>query len=425
MILYLLFLVSIFVLSSFLIGPFTGRVWLVMMMCLYLLFEYSRNKRLYNRLKRYYDRQLLYIYIFITYILLLIFAQLLNGDFETLGLKWIFANHFVSIVVLLATFNFTRENTQRRMDIIITTIMVLLIVDSSVTIAQYNNNPLGWAVNIFLTQGRNEEVVNYMSSSLILEDTASGFAKTPGLFNDVVDNAIFLGSFGVLPFYFIQKKNKAVKIFAICILILIFIACYMCQERAAMLTLLASIIFLGYKNMHNKALGVFLAFILFLVLFTNIDFSKFEFGRFQEVGMFSNDAREGIWDKTIPYFSDNWFLGGVDKFRKIAGGSLPHNFFLNAFVFGGFLGGIVIIILLFMILFRIYKDILLKETTCILSTALLSILIQSLVHNMSLITGDVFSFLLLGLMIVSERRAFSIETYLNKKKEYEHNYSVR
>lgn len=420
MLLYLLFLVSVLVLSSFLIGPFTGRVWAVMMMCLYLIFVYYRDKRFYNV-------QLPYIYLFIAYIFLLAFTQFLNGDFETLGLKWILANHFVSIVVIIATFNITREKMSSRMDVIISAITVLIIVDSFVTIAQYDNSPSGWAINLFLTQGRNEKIVDFLNSSLSLQQTVAGFAKTPGLFNDVVDNAIFLGSFGLLPFYFIQKKSKVIKILTICVLALTLTACYTCQERAALLTFTASILFLFFKYNQNKPVGIILSVIVFITII-NMDFSKYEFGRFQELGMFSNDARQGIWDKAVPYLSENWLLGGLNKFTGITGGSLPHNFFLNAFVFAGFCGGIVIIVLLVMILLRILKNInsgKSTKTTIIVSMALLSILVQSFVHNMSIITGDVFSFLLIGLMIVSEKQTPQIDTYLKKRKVYEHSYSIR
>lgn len=412
MLLYLLFVLSVLLLSSFLIGPLTGRVWMVIVMFIYLLFTATPNLL---------KKQNVYVYmsLFVIYIILMFGVMCINGDMEAYGWKWILANHFVSIVVFLATYNITRDNTQKRFDIIMMIIMVVLVADSIITILQYSNNPIGWAAHIILTQGRNEETVAFQESHNFL-DSLAGMARTPGIFNEVVGNAIFLGSYGVLPFYFLQKKFKIIKILAVIVMGLSLLACFACQERAGMLTLVASVMYLGYKNMRKKSLGLLFALVIFFVLLISIDFSSVDFGRFQEEGLFSNEARKDIWDSFIPFFSENWIWGGVENFRKITGGFLPHNFFLNALVFGGFLGGIVVIVLLFLILLRIYKNVVSKKTTkttCIISIALLSILAQSFVHNMSLMSGDVFTFLLLGLMASSEDSTDALFIELKEKDQ--------
>ena len=329
-------------------------------------------------------------------------AMSFNGDAEIYGLKWIVANHVVSIILFVSTYYVTRNNTQKKMDIIVATLMLLLVMNSLVTIAQYFNEPIGWAINLVLMQERNEDIVAFQESYQSL-DTLAGMARTPGIFDSSVENGIFLGSFGILPFYFLKRDSVVLKTISIFVIILSIVACFMCQERAAMLTLGASVLYLGYKSMHNKVWGILAAIMVVVIVLFSVDFSSIDFGRFQEEGM-KNDARRGIWSHIGTFLTDNLLLGGAEQFMKVSG-HLPHNFFFNAFVFGGLLGGITVIILFFMFLIKGVRNVLLKKTTfanCTIAMAFLAILAQSLVHNSSIISGDVMTFLLFSLLFVSE-----------------------
>lgn len=412
MILYLFFLVSVLVLGSFLIGPLTGRVWMVVLMFLYILLFADKNK-LKN--KNVYT----YMLVFVIYIFLLFLAQIVNGDMERYGISWLLANHFVSIVAFIATYYIITTKSQKMFEIVIITLMVLLAVDSIVTILQYNNNEVAWGVNIFITQGRNEELKEFMESSVGYQDTLAGIAKTPGIFNSVVINAIFLASFGILPFCFFQNKSKYLKILSLVVIALTLAACFVCQERAALLVYTASLMFLYLKNSNTRSIGILLLIIVCFGLI-NIGSSYFDFGRYEEKGMLSNDVREDIWGRFGEFFTNNWMWGGASHFEMFSGGHMPHNFFLNAFAFGGILGGFVVISLFFVILIRIYRTVFSKrttKTTRVLAMALLSILAQSFVHNMSLVSGDVLTFILLGLMTAKEEtKEKSRATFPVKKK---------
>lgn len=396
MVLYLFFLVSVLLFGSFLIGPLTGRVWVVIIMFFYLLFSSMKNK-VYKKN--------VYINYFLVYIVFLLLAQVMNGDMESYGIKWVLANHFVCIVAFVATIYFTKFNIQSRIDVIIITIMGLLVIDSIVTIMQYRNESLGWAINLFLMQGRNEEIVAFQESRQMLE-TLAGVAKAPGIFDSSVENGLFLGSCSILPFYFFLRNSKIMKVITLTVMCLSMLACFMCQERAAMLVLLVSVFYLYFKafNRNAKWTTLVLISVIAIILILIIDFSIVNFGRYEEVGMFSNEARKSIWSNAIPFISDNLVWGGVAHFRSITG-SLPHNFFFNSFVFSGLLGGITIITLFIMIAYKGCRLVTLRKTnntTRVLAMALLAVLTQSLVHNASIITGDVLTFLLFGLMVSSE-----------------------
>ncbi len=394
---YLIFLVSVLLLGSFLIGPFSGRVWLVIAMLMYLLFS-ARRSKVYKKN--------IYINVFIISIVFLFLAQIMNGDMESFGVKWLFANHFVCVIAFVATCFVIRNDTQNRMTIIISTMMVLLIADSIVTIMQYGNNPIGWAINLLLMQGRNEEVMAFQESHQMLESLA-GVAKAPGIFDSAVENGLFIGSCGVLPFYFFLRESKLMKVLATMVMVLSLVACFFCQERAAMLVLLASVLFLFFKIFDKRMKWISLAVILFIavIVVANINLSSIDYGRFEDVGLFSNESRKDIWSSFLSFISDNLLWGGVDRFKSITGGISPHNYFFNAFVFGGFWGGITLIALYIMLVFKCYKLIVSKtssNTTRVIAVSFMSILVQSLVHNASIISGDVLTFILLGLMVATE-----------------------
>lgn len=397
MLLYLFFLVSVLVLGSFLIGPLTGRVWMVVLMFFYILFFADKNKL---KSKNVYT----YMSVFVIYIFLLFLAQIVNGDMARYGISWLLANHFVSIVAFIATYYIIITKSQKMFEIVIITLMVLLSVDSIITILQYDNNEVAWGINMTITQGRNEQLMEFMESSVGYQDTLAGIAKTPGIFNSVVINAIFLASFGILPFCFFQNKSKYLKILSLVVIALTLAACFVCQERAALMVYSASLMFLYLKNSNTRSTGILLFIIICFVLI-NFGPSFFDFGRYEEKGMFTNDIREDIWGHFGAFFQNNWMWGGASQFEIFSGGHMPHNIFLNAFVFGGILGGLVIISLLFVLLIRIYRNVFTKRTTKITrvaAMALLSILAQSFVHNMSLVSGDVLTFILLGLMTATE-----------------------
>lgn len=393
MILYLFFLISVLVFGSFIAGPLTLRVWAVMVMFSYLLFSSIKNP-VYKNNK--------YILIYIIFIVFLFLAMTFNGDAETYGLKWIVANHVVSIIVFVATYYVTKDNRQNRMDVIIVALIFILVVNSLVTIAQYFNEPIGWAVSFFFLQGRNEDIVTFQEAYQSL-DTLAGVARTPGIFDSSVENGIFLGSFGFLPFYFIKRDNRLLRLLSIIVIVLSLIACFMCQERAAMLTMSASVIYLGYKSMKNNAWSFLVAIFVLIILLYSIDFSSIDAGRFHDVGI-DNSARRSIWADIDPFLENNLLLGGAEQFMRLSG-HMPHNIFFNAFVFGGLLGGITAIVLYFLFLIKGVKNVLSKKTNipnCAIALAFLSILAQSLVHNSSIISGDVMTFLLFSLLFVSE-----------------------
>ena len=275
-----------------------------------------------------------------------------------------------------------------------------MVIDSVVTILQYYNSPIGWGANLFLTQGRVESIVDFAGDTIGESGSLLGAARTPGIFDSVVINSIYIGTLGVLPFCF-MKKHSLLSILAVSLAV---VACFMCQERAGLYLLLASTIFLVFKLSGKKINNIILVVVLAIGIIFLQDLSFSNLGRIGEVD-FSGDTRHDIWDYFARFFSENWMWGGPNSFRAMTG-KLAHNYFYNAFIFGGLMGGITVIILFFMIVARCLKNCLNRKAlpeNVVLSVALLSLMAQGLVHNTSLVTGDAIIFLLLPMVILSEK----------------------
>lgn len=74
----------------------------------------------------------------------------------------------------------------------------------------------------------------------------------------------------------------------------------------------------------------------------------------------------------------------------------PHNFFLNALITGGLFGGSAIIIMVFMQIVYIIKGVMRYKndiTSWIFGSVFFAAFLDSLVHNISLCTGDIFAWI--------------------------------
>ena len=120
-----------------------------------------------------------------------------------------------------------------------------------------------------------------------------------------------------------------------------------------------------------------------------------------------DDARGSIWANAETYILDNLMWGGVTTFKSLNHGYAAHNFIYNAFIYAGLLGGIVVILLFIRIVIRAIRPVLNPRRSSnevfFISLALLCYLAQGMVHNASLITGDLHIWTLFALTICAQR----------------------
>lgn len=75
-----------------------------------------------------------------------------------------------------------------------------------------------------------------------------------------------------------------------------------------------------------------------LAVYEFIDFASADGSRFASTSM---TGRDKIYQFAWSYLKDNMLLGGIYSFLNETH-RMPHNFFFNAFLYGGLVGGIAI-----------------------------------------------------------------------------------
>lgn len=395
-VLFCIFLISVFFLGSLVIGPASIRVLMTILAFGLLIIH---NKKLF-RLRLSNDLIVLYC----CYLLCMSIAMFFNGEFSEYGvIKVLLAFHLVCIVSYYAVRYYV--NNTKSLSIVGKILIAAVILNSVVTILQYIGSSIGWGINLALTGYRNEMVVDY-SDSVAEGETMLGLARTPGLLDSAVANGMFISSLGILPFIYLSKikkeKSMLLKISCWISLALSAIACFMCQERAALLMFTAALLYLLWNQTKNKIV-IILAIvggIFYFSTYTITDMSIL--GRFTDFSV-DDDLRSDIWNTAQTYIADNLMWGGPLHFLQKAG-HFPHNFFYNALIYGGLLGGIFVIVVFFKIVIRAIKSLRKGSSSeeIVYAIALLSYLMQGMFHNASLVTGSVTIFVLLGLMEASK-----------------------
>lgn len=262
----------------------------------------------------------------------------------------------------------------------------------------------------------------------------------PGLFSSAVYNGYFHMTAGAASLVLIASKFQPLRLIP---WILIVLGCICVQERGPIiiLSVLSAVAF--YKTLFLKKY----AYVLFVLVFafvvysltgaidsvlphgmdsratqttymiTDYDDSSSESqagysrymkeSRFAELGL-DETGRGDIYDQATDYLIDHPFLGGYHRLARTYG-MAPHNLFLNAFIYGGFVGGIAILfILLWQIkpLWRVLtKKIERTNPVCFFAgLAYVAFTLNSFVHNKSIVTGDEMLWMLWALFYYEYRK---------------------
>lgn len=394
------YLIAVILLGGYIIGPLSIRVYMVLIMMVLLISRYSKGIR--NPLPT------KYIYWYIVFIVLMALAFLVTGEFFVYGfVKFVLANHLVCIVTYFAVGSFVKNNNKFKT--VTNVLLTIMFVSSVVTILQYYNNPFGWRMARILststmTESLSDKIMRFSDDSSML-----GHSYAMGIFDFAFTNAMYIGATAILALYWglNKKETFAKRLWYLLIFTIGVIACFDTQQRAAFFCLIMMSVFLFWKSIHNSFFHIILvcvALVLIVYLNQQNGLSNGEdLGRMSVVN-FENDSRHGMWQRAITYIIENPF-GGPVSFMRINNNMPAHNFFLNAFIYGGLLGGIVVIALFIKIIIIIIKKIKPTNTSGSLSLSsyyaisLLIYFICGMVHNSSLVFGSVLIFILFPLML--------------------------
>ena len=322
--------------------------------------------------------------------------------------------------------------------LLLKTIIVLGFVNAIVTIGQTLNMPLADRVVSLLHLELPEK---YLAKLAAEEGEKSLLFTRPGLFNSAVYNGYFHMTAGVTALLLLARRINLVNV-APWLIISIGTICV--QERSPIAILIVLSLFGFYKlfttQKHRKlkmfAVAAFLS-ITYGVQWmytsaleedrleeldagarTSLDvsdevddlYSVATKGRFAQIG-FEDTGRGDIYEQTIDYLMDHPYIGGYHRFARMYR-TAPHNLFLNAFIYGGFVGGFaILLILLWQVkpLWRVLRrKIAHTNPVCFFAgLAYLSFTLNSLVHNRSIVTGDEFLWMLWAVFYYEYRKYFT------------------
>lgn len=394
-----LYLIAVILFGGFLIGPFSIRVYMVLVMMVVLLFSrYSKGSR--NPLPKN------YIYWYIAFIVLMALAFMITGEFFEYGfIKFVLANHLVCIVTYFAIGSFVTNS--KKIKAVTNVLLAIMFVSSVITILQYYNNPFGWRMARILSISSMNENLEEKIMSAADDETMLGHSYAMGIFDFAFSNAMYIAATAVLALYWGLNKNEPFvkRLLYLSIFSVGVVACFDTQQRAAFFSLIVLSVFLFWKSVHNRFVRVVMAcLVLVLVVYFNQQnglSNGDDVGR-MTIGEFEEDSRYEMWIRAIPFIIENPF-GGALSFMRINNDMPVHNFFLNAFIYGGWLGGLVVIALFIKMIIQIIKVIKTTNASSSLSLyyaiGLLIYFICGMVHNSSLVFGSVLIFILFPLML--------------------------
>lgn len=395
MVLFILYIFCILIGGSIFIGPISIRVLATCLMTADLAFTYRTVK---HQLKI--DKSYLKIYVIFSICMGL--ALLVNGEFyEYDFIKKFLSFNFVSIIAFLAIDKYV--NTEKRIIALIISLVSLIAVDDIVTILQFMHNPIGWIIgNIF---GDIDQFANTADahSSLL------GMSITPGIFRHSVNNAFYIAMIAPLSFAILGKNTKIYQVvFCLGVFILSTIAIYMTQQRMAFSILLFSLcaFLLITLKKHPVIIIVISLLCIAITSYYGSFIDNIDFGRLSQT---EDKSRIQLVESAIDFIIKNPLFGGPISFQNQAGLS-SHNIILDSYIFSGFLGFIVMMILYAKTIIKSFERVKtgFKSKTdnhfiLFLGLSLLSCMLYGLTHNTSYLTGEVLVFILLALVLKSEK----------------------
>ena len=285
------------------------------------------------------------------------------------------------------------------------------LFDAIVTIGQYLYMP--WAndvVQVFHFEGSEN-----LSEFQDFHESLEGYT-VPGIVGDVM-NGYFLPLACIFVWY---NRNVMFRFLNFLLWSIVMVGLFFVQQRTGFATGIVASIFIMYQLLSNR-MG-FVAKALFFI-FTIIALSVFwiygsEFveesgSRYALGGDMS--TRSDLYSRCIDYIFDNPWGGIFDCGNKVG---MPHNLFLNAFIYGGYIGGLFVLYIIFeqfKICVRELIHINVRENFALLLVILawFSFFICSLAHNLSIVTGDVHVWIFWAAIIcLIERDAINSQTSL-------------
>lgn len=356
---------------------------------------------LIKKRKNYLPTTLISIYAF--YVLIFWVCTLFNGD-DDLQRVSLTINYAISIIIYVLLSQ--QVKTVKSINQIINLLIFILFVNCIITLAQYYNVTASWGIWYLLNDVetiKQSQLIEKMATGS--QEVGQGYLFCPGIFPTQVYNGYIVSSLGIFTLYKSIRSAKLLpRIYYYMVLAIVVYSLFVIQQRAAFILFIGACSVVFYSRYKLLTILLLISFIL-VFCFSNYEVSEDKIGRFANM---EDETRERLYATGIDYILNHMVFGGRKNYVNINNLSV-HNIFLNAFLYGGILGAILIIAIYCKMIFSSVKIILKNiyqqiTPTTAFAYALLIYNLISLTHNNSLLTGDPLIWILYALMLISVKR---------------------
>ncbi len=340
-----------------------------------------------------YKNEYVYILIFLIGSVLSIIVN--KADIMKYIISVLLSNFLISFILIWSLFNIIRISISTKR--IIVWLCFALTINSMFLIGKYLNIQVFWTI---------AELLNY--ESIVDSDVYSYYlrrGKVSGLVNTVYSGYLIIVAIPFSLYYFLTKN----RIIGFLLITINFIACVLLQQRTAFILVLFVLLFFFFKNREKFSTVAFFSFTLmvlgFLFNYLLLDIVN-SYNIESRILNYSDESRSQLYSMGLNFCLDNPIWGGLAKFIEYSGGLKPHFIFLNAWIIGGLVGFIAIILLLVSLLKKVFRVLLVKKyidnflELWILGLAILSLILISFTHNAGLTSGDSLTYLILTLFLI-------------------------
>ena len=397
-ILYIIYVLILTIYGSFHVGIIPASTFVSILMLFVCI---STFNRLYsdNFFK-------LYILFIVCYLLsALVTGYIAEGFRRLLGYYFVCYSAYYSTYVLIKKYN--------SIQVLLYTFLIIGALNTLVTIGQAFGMSYADRIMDLLYIDKMAWFAELQESEL---DVWGNYS--PGIFT-VVSNGYNMMTFTILSLSLQRSTIGLYRILGYFYTLLALYATFLTQERSAFL-IAFFIVGIGiYKMMIGRSKKyrsvLFCFFVIFIAWLIPYLYDVILLGdnRFSQK-IDSQDSRISIYNNAMNYIFDNPIFGGIDHYFMLKL-KAPHNLILNAYIYGGLLGFIALVTL-------IYKQCkyciieALKRVTydniiyIVFGLAYLAYTANGMLHNSSLATGDAMVWLLWGGFFFNYQKSLNIVT---------------
>lgn len=383
--LYFLLIAAITFGGTIHVGPLTPRQYIAIVIFLCCILNYKKLRTYINK----------YVLLYFVFIFFWFCCSLINGELDFFIREFI-SKYLVALTCYLFTILLYLKTKSLR--VMMLSLLFWGGINSIVCMLQYINDPVGIALGAFFTDMEDPLVITNFNS--MGEEDSYLF----GLLGNPVLNGHFSMMLPFVPLFFYKEEHSSGLIKAAMILLSLYflIVVFCIQQRSCFLIDVFLLILLFARSSGKVATKIPIIFCVSLIAITafllwgNQIMEVFSTSRFSLKG--SDDLRVSIYMDALNYIENNPFTGGIRTYYTMYE-RYPHNILLSAFIYAGLLGGLVL-------LFLYYKQIqyawsqLRKNCNITVSLIFIALSLNGLLHNNSIVTGDVHVWVTWGAVVV-------------------------